>query len=164
MVSTLLPEPMRAELTVSPTAATSGFTTPTEPWSPRELNDDNVSVIAGVMSLIVPVSAPSKVTSRVPASAAGRSLSVPAFGTWKTGISLSPVIPAPKTSRLEVKIEPIAPAAFTLPDRPTEPQRRVASLSSHSSQATLPATNAASSTESGSQPSALSPGIVTTDH
>ena len=56
----------------------------------------------------------------------------------------------------------MAPAAATLAARAAEPQRRVASLSSHSSQATLPATLAASAAESAVQPSALLPGTATT--
>ena len=56
----------------------------------------------------------------------------------------------------------MAPAAVTLSERRTELQRRVFSSSSHSSQATLPFTLAASALESGSQPSALVRGIVTT--
>ena len=67
-----------------------------------------------------------------------------------------------------MKIAPIAPAAATLPDRATEPHWRVESLSSQYSQATLPATAAASVGESASQPSLLlvpgpkAPGIFTT--
>ena len=56
----------------------------------------------------------------------------------------------------------MAPASSTLPERPTEPQRRVSSSSSHSSQATLPRTRAASAADSGSHPSALAPGMVAT--
>ncbi len=87
---------------------------------------------------------------------------MPALGSWNTGIVASPVMPAPNTSSLEVKIAPIAPAALALAERPTEPQRRVASLSSHSSQATLPFTFAASAALSGWHPSALAPGMVAT--
>ncbi len=121
---------MPAEAMVSPGAVTSGFTTPIDPCGPREENDDRVSLIAGVMSLMVDWSEPSKVTFSVPASTAGVSRSVWAFGSWMTGIVSLPVMPAPNTSRSEVKIAPIAPAAATLPDRATEPHWRVASLSS----------------------------------
>ena len=133
---------MPADAIVSPGAATSGFTTPIDPCVPREENDDSVSVMDGVMSLIEDFSEPSNVTFSVPASTAGVSRSVWALGSWMTGISALPVIPAPNTSRLEVKIAPIAPAAATLFDRVAEPHRRVASLSSQYSQATLPATAA----------------------
>ncbi len=153
--TTPLPDPIFADATVSPGAVTSGLTTPIEPWVPREVKDEIVSAMAGDRSLMVATSDPENVTFRVPASTAGRSRSVPVFGNWNTGIRALPVIPAPNFSRPEVKIAPIAPAFWTLPDRPAEPHRRVASLSSHSSQATLPATVAASAGDSGSQPSAL---------
>src|SRR6476661_9331914 len=67
ITSTLLPVPMPAEAMVSPGAATSGFTTPIDPCVPREENDDRVSVMDGVMSLIEDFSEPSKVTFSVPA-------------------------------------------------------------------------------------------------
>ena len=47
ITSTLLPVPMPAEAMVSPGAVTSGFTTPSDPWVPREENEDRVSLIAG---------------------------------------------------------------------------------------------------------------------
>src|SRR3954469_17358323 len=59
---TLLPVPMPAQAMVSPGAVTSGFTTPSDPWVPREENDDRVSLIAGVMFLTVACSEPSNVT------------------------------------------------------------------------------------------------------
>ncbi len=71
---------------VSPGAATSGLTTPSEPCVPRELKLESVSSIAGVTSWMVACSEPSKVTFSVPASTAGRSLSVPTLGSWNTGI------------------------------------------------------------------------------
>ena len=46
--STSLPVPTPAEATVSPTAVTSGFTTPSSPRVPRELNDESVSVSASL--------------------------------------------------------------------------------------------------------------------
>src|SRR4051794_38539743 len=168
ITSTLLPVPMPADAMVSPGAVTSGFTTLIEPWVPREENDDSVSLIAGVMSLIVAWLAPSKVTSSVPASTAGVSRSVCALGSWITGMTLLPVMPAAKTSKFEVKIAPTAPAAATLAERATDPHWRVASLSSQYSQATLSLTAAASVSVSGSQPSLLltpgpkAPGIFTT--
>ena len=86
MTRTLLPVPMPAEAMVSPGAATSGFTTPIDPCGPREENDDSVSLIDGVMSLIEDCREPSNVTFSVPASTAGVSRSVWALGSWITGI------------------------------------------------------------------------------
>ena len=81
MTSTLLPVPTPAEAIVSPGAVTSGFTTPIEPCVPREVNEEMVSVMPGFTSLTEAARLPSKVTFRVPASTAGRSLSVPVFGS-----------------------------------------------------------------------------------
>src|SRR3954453_14070779 len=103
ITSTLLPVPMPAEAIVSPGAVTSGFTTLIEPWVPREENDDRGSLIAGVMSLIVAWLAPSKVTFR-PLSTELWSRSVCALGSWMTGMTSLPVMPAAKTSRPDVKI------------------------------------------------------------
>src|SRR5689334_16144115 len=68
MTRTLLPVPMPAEAIVSPGAVTSGFTTPIDPWVPREEKDERVSLMDGVMSLTVAWRLPSKVTLSVPAS------------------------------------------------------------------------------------------------
>src|SRR3954468_24339628 len=70
---TSFPLPAPAEARLSPGAVTSGLTTPSEPWVPRELNPERVSFSSGLYVGTEVASAPSKVTLSVPAVAAGAS-------------------------------------------------------------------------------------------
>lgn len=63
---------------------------------------------------------------------------------WNIGTVALPAIPAPKCSTEDDSSTPVAPAACALLARAAEPQARVESLSSHSSQTNLPAAAALS--------------------
>src|SRR6478672_13954714 len=58
-----VPVPAPADAMVSPGAVTSGLTTPVDPCTPREENDDKVSTIAGFCSCTVDSKEPVNVTS-----------------------------------------------------------------------------------------------------
>ena len=90
-----------------------------------------------------PTRVPSKATSSVPASAAGRTVFVADRLNWKNGMSALPLSPAEKTSSSEDRTTPTAPAAAALFARATEPH---ANSIGHSSQTIFPATAAASPT------------------
>src|SRR5690348_6171510 len=148
-----LPVPMPAERIVLPGADRSGL--PMYPSvMPRDVKPTTWSFHAGSTCLVARNRLWLKVT--VVLSTPAPRISSPAVLVMSTiGIDALPATPAANRSSSSWATTPIAPAAVALFARVAEPQRRVASLSVHSTQATLPLTPAASAAEYGKQPSGL---------
>src|SRR4051794_37741552 len=155
-----LPLPRKAEVIVSPGAATSGLSA--GPRVPREVNELGGSTIFLSYVWIDARPVPYRRTCSVPAVSDARGGAVAEPVNWNIGIAALPAIPALKCSKVDDRSTPLAPAAWALFARTAEPHARVESLSSHSSQTNLPAAFALSAAEYAAQPALFAPARATT--
>ena len=148
------PPPDAADRMPVPGAATSGFTMPSDPCTPR----DEPELIRSPAPTCVPrIARLGPICSRrEPASISLMSASVEDFVSWMPGIAALPEMPAENTSTSVGSTTPAAPAFEAFVNRATEPHTR-AGVSSHHRYTIRPATAAACSGVNGVQPSNLAP-------